>query len=304
MSFIGLTAEAENILLRQNVKAQKIVSLNVIHVGVDVRVKEITFPDQNYLLQNLLVANIKVEGLVNVEGQGKLFTLLSTLSEKVEEITISFDMLPSQRQERKATNADYNALELFFRLLKEASRGRVKKIKVLDIHNVKSVHQIKEAFGIEVLSTSVLDTLECSGEEVDFVVLPDKGLAQKVLALPSFEKFQSKYKVLVGDKSRDPSTGLLKYNGLHSFQGASIQEDLGVYSIKVIDDICDGGMTFILLAEKLRELFPNASLELIVSHGIFSGDKLSELFKRYSRVSCTNLYNSVNTPKIEGTRAL
>lgn len=302
MSFIGLTKDSESILLRRQIKAKKIISLNTINVSVSLLTKEITFPDQNYLLQSLLVASIKVEGLLNLEGQGKLFNLLSALSEKVEEINISFDMLPSQRQERKATNADYNALDLFFRLLKEASRSKVKKIEVLDIHNVQSILDIKETFGIDVLSTSVLDAED--DFEVDFVVLPDKGLARKLLALPSFEQYLKKHKVLVGDKTRDPSTGLLKYNGLHSWDGVEVKEDLGVHSIRVIDDICDGGMTFILLADKLKESFPNASLGLVVSHGIFSGDKLGELFQRYQRISCTNLYNSVNTPEVKGTGAL
>jgi len=37
-----------------------------------------------------------------------------------------------------------------------------------------------------------------------------------------------------------------------------------------VDDICDGGRTFIESAGLLREAYPEADIHLYVSHGIFS----------------------------------
>lgn len=38
----------------------------------------------------------------------------------------------------------------------------------------------------------------------------------------------------------------------------------------IIDDICDGGRTFIELAKKIRKINPNGDINLYVTHGIFS----------------------------------
>lgn len=56
----------------------------------------------------------------------------------------------------------------------------------------------------------------------------------------------------------------------------------------VLDDICDGGGTFIPLAKKLKETYPNiSSLELYVTHGIFSKG-LEPLKEHYDNVYSWN----------------
>lgn len=58
----------------------------------------------------------------------------------------------------------------------------------------------------------------------------------------------------------------------------------------VIDDICDGGATFIAIAEKLKPLKPK-SLSLMVSHGIFSKG-LKDLGSLYNNIYTTNSFKS------------
>jgi ribose-phosphate pyrophosphokinase len=41
----------------------------------------------------------------------------------------------------------------------------------------------------------------------------------------------------------------------------------------VIDDLCDGGATFISIAKVLKKVFPNPDLHLYVTHGGFSRGK-------------------------------
>ena len=67
--------------------------------------------------------------------------------------------------------------------------------------------------------------------------------------------------------------------------------DLGRRDVLIVDDICDGGRTFIAIAEELYKR--NAGrVFLAVSFGIFSNgfDELSENFKH---VYCTDLLRNV-----------
>jgi ribose-phosphate pyrophosphokinase len=57
----------------------------------------------------------------------------------------------------------------------------------------------------------------------------------------------------------------------------------------IIDDICDGGRTFIELAKAIQEQLPDAECYLCVTHGIFSNG-LKELTKYFKAIYCTNSY--------------
>ena len=55
----------------------------------------------------------------------------------------------------------------------------------------------------------------------------------------------------------------------------------------VVDDICDAGGTFLGIAKMLNNYNPTATLELVISHGIFSKG-IDELLKHYSTIYTTN----------------
>jgi ribose-phosphate pyrophosphokinase len=69
-----------------------------------------------------------------------------------------------------------------------------------------------------------------------------------------------------------------------------IEEDLDGQDAIVIDDICDGGRTFIELAKKLKERNVG-NLSLFVSHGIFSAG-INALSSHYGQIGTTNSMNS------------
>jgi ribose-phosphate pyrophosphokinase len=96
------------------------------------------------------------------------------------------------------------------------------------------------------------------------LISPDNGAAMRYDL--------SKYGVLTftGGKKRDPRTGAL--SGFEMSLN-SIDETAAFLALKaalIVDDICDGGGTFIGLAEEIRKLNPDIKLGLYVSHGIFS----------------------------------
>ena len=62
-----------------------------------------------------------------------------------------------------------------------------------------------------------------------------------------------------------------------------------VSSIIVIDDLCDGGGTFALTAGKLKELYPDAKLTIVVGHMV-NPKGIETLHDNYDQVYFTNTY--------------
>ena len=112
----------------------------------------------------------------------------------------------------------------------------------------------------------------------DALIAPDKGAAEKVM---------THYQVSLGT----PCHTLNKVR----LDGRVIYEDYPHDTIQgkvcVVDDICDGGATFLSLAEMLYRSQPNMSrLDLYVTHGIFSKGT-DELLKKYATIYVHNNMN-------------
>lgn len=91
------------------------------------------------------------------------------------------------------------------------------------------------------------------------LISPDAGAERKTL---HYAKALGLQHVVFARKKRDPLTGKLS-----GFQLDKIERP-GHYLI--IDDICDGGGTFLGLGEEFKKQQPESALHLFVTHGIFS----------------------------------
>ena len=86
------------------------------------------------------------------------------------------------------------------------------------------------------------------------LVCPDAGAEKKI------QKLKRPY--ISATKIRDPETGDITATHVYA-------DDLTGNKCFIVDDICDGGRTFIELGKVLREKGAE-SVELYVTHGIFS----------------------------------
>jgi phosphoribosylpyrophosphate synthetase len=93
------------------------------------------------------------------------------------------------------------------------------------------------------------------------LVLPDEG------ALKRYDLDKYGLPTVVGTKHRDARTGKLDGFGVLKCHRDFV--DVAMRAL-IVDDICDGGGTFIGLAEALLKINPDLKLYLYVSHGIFS----------------------------------
>lgn len=95
----------------------------------------------------------------------------------------------------------------------------------------------------------------------DVVVYPDDGASKR------YSQFLDKPS-LFAHKTRNQTTGQIEGIRLINFDALKLENK----KLLIIDDICDGGGTFIGLMQELKKYNP-AQVDLAVSHGIFSKGK-------------------------------
>jgi ribose-phosphate pyrophosphokinase len=123
-------------------------------------------------------------------------------------------------------------------------------------------------------------------DEEDQVVLvsPDAGAYKKVFDVA--QKFRIE-KIITATKVRDLKTGQI----LHTEVPVLDQHKHLKYVI--VDDICDGGRTFIEISKALRGSRPTAKIYLVVTHGIFSAG-FSELGDYFDGIYTTNSIKDIS----------
>lgn len=109
------------------------------------------------------------------------------------------------------------------------------------------------------------------------LVAPDAGARKKVEALAKAMHVP----IVFGTKKRDTATGALSGFGVEG----DVPSDR---PLLVVDDICDGGGTFIGLVKVLREK-TTQPIYLYVSHGLFTRGVQCLLDAGYQSVFCSNL---------------
>jgi ribose-phosphate pyrophosphokinase len=114
----------------------------------------------------------------------------------------------------------------------------------------------------------------------DFVLVsPDGGALKKVYKVA--DAIDYKGDVIVCSKSRDNEGRLTKTEV--PLEQKHIDRDF-----IIIDDICDGGRTFINIAERIKAM-SDSKIYLVVTHGIFSKG-FRELNKYFDGIYSTNSY--------------
>lgn len=107
----------------------------------------------------------------------------------------------------------------------------------------------------------------------EIVVAPDKGALHR--AETSAERAAGYHPILVMEKVRNPEDGHISGVAIQSVVPENYRDAPAI----IVDDICDGGRTFIGAGRALRDAL-TGPLRLYVTHGIFSNgfDELLEVF--------------------------
>ena len=111
------------------------------------------------------------------------------------------------------------------------------------------------------------------------LVSPDAGAYKKVFGVGQLFGIEN---IITASKVRDVKTGKILSTEL-----PSIKKYNDSMKYVIVDDICDGGKTFIELSKAIKEQKSDAKIYLIVTHGIFSKG-CDELMEHIERIYTTN----------------
>lgn len=118
------------------------------------------------------------------------------------------------------------------------------------------------------------------------LISPDGGALKKIYKVAAYLQ---DYEVVECSKSRDVKTG--KLSGFKVYT-----DDLNGRDCLIVDDICDGGGTFLGLAKELKA--KNAGdLYLAISHGIFSKG-FENLNKEFKKIFTTNSFKTIENKTV------
>lgn len=185
--------------------------------------------------------------------------------------------LPYSRADRRFINGDCEGLRTFLSLLAPS----VNELLTIDAHSLVAKQLFNNLVDIPPNNfiSKILRTYMYPFNEVT-LILPDEGAYNRYGSM-----FNGLLPVVHCTKHRDPETG--KLSGFEA-------PEVGTKSALVIDDICDGGGTFIGIANELKGKNPYLNtLNLYVTHGIFSKG-VDDLYKSgYSSIFTTNSFKTV-----------
>lgn len=188
-----------------------------------------------------------------------LAMLVDAIRREDRDAEISLEMLyfPYARQDRVCNRGESFSLKVIANFINSLGFARV---FVLDPHSdvlagcLDNMMVIDNSINVRNAVGNVLTMEDVS------LVSPDAGALKKVYQYA--KSFPYSIGVVRADKTRDVGTGKITGTVVYS-------EHLGNTDLVVVDDICDGGGTFFLLAEELRKI-TNGTVSLFVTHGLFT----------------------------------
>jgi ribose-phosphate pyrophosphokinase len=192
---------------------------------------------------------------------------------RVQNIILEIPYLLGARSDRKFSKGSVNYIKTVIAPIIN-SLG-VSSVIVQDPHSLAVENCINNVSFTSYLARMATNASVNSGRRF-VLVSPDEGAIKRTDEVASIVK---PFKVVRCMKNRDISTGKIKNVSV-------LADDLEGLPCIVVDDICDGGATFLGLAEALKA--KNAGdLYLCVSHGIFSKG-VDTLLQSYVEIHTTN----------------
>lgn len=223
-------------------------------------------------------------GLPNVVGPDAILARI-TNAEDIIKLNLAMDAaqcrtailpyLPYARADRAFTPGDCHGKEVFLKSL-NASR-----IYTLDMHSGANESGLVHNIQPTPLILEVLFNLPRHTQ----ILFPDEGARtrySKILPVP--------HAIYNAKKKRNAETG--------KFEGFEVPDMPGGPTV-IIDDICDGGGTFLGIAGEIYKHHPSPGpLYLYTTHGIYSNGAVEKLTEAFSCIYCANTFYETYDPPV------
>lgn len=194
---------------------------------------------------------------------------------------LSVQTMPDQRADRVEREGQTVAAVVAANMIGQSG---VQTVTIFDPHSQVCVNALNTHFGTDL---TVEDSTDCflealyhyedsdkvDYEDINVIVAVDKGAIKR--AEEAAQHFNAK--IIYADKRR--VKGKIVGHEIMATTDTITKYD----NIWVVDDLCDGGATFISIAKLLREEYEFNELNLYVTHGLFSRGK-SELQQYYNHI--------------------
>ncbi len=193
--------------------------------------------------------------------------------EGVTNIELFLPYFPYSRQDRVCQKGEAFSLKAVCQILHNTG---ISRILTYDLHsdvalclldNVANYNNHREVIDF-------VDYLGVTGPIA--LIAPDQGATKKVDAL--MKAYPDRFYTVVHCQKTRHESGFIGYAPIHN--------NIRDMTALVVDDLCDGGATFLSLADELRKCKVRQSY-LFVSHGIFSKGH-DELITNYRHIGTTN----------------
>lgn len=125
--------------------------------------------------------------------------------------------------------------------------------------------------------------------------LPIAGDKSAISIIEGYEHFWGREDKVIHFTKKRQSTGEIEIHLPERFVEKIEQSELPLI---IMDDLCDGGATFIAEADILRDLFPDKKIELFIYHGLFTKG-IEHVARHFDRIYMTNSYQEIVHPKVK-----
>jgi ribose-phosphate pyrophosphokinase len=208
-----------------------------------------------------------------------LLHLLEMFGDRVTQLVIPF--FPGARQDRTSDGMYPISARVFADAINHYG---VKQVVILDPHSDVTPALVKNV-SVYPITRWIANDIPMSMIGLKGIIAPDAGAQKRAFDVAAMRNLP----LIQCLKHRDPKTGKLS--------DVEVQKVFEQGEYLVVDDICDGGATFIGLADAWFAVNPETKLSLLVSHGIFSKGT-DELFARYSNIYTSDSFDQTNNPGV------
>lgn len=197
--------------------------------------------------------------------------------ECVKTINLILPYVPYARQDRVCCECEPNSLRVF-----------ADYINHLNFNTVTIIDPHSDVCGAVFNNVRILNQLSVINKDYDFIkrvvenvrfVSPDAGANKKTASLAKYFEHKD---FIRADKLRNLATGDIIETKVYC-------DDLKGQTIAIVDDICDGGRTFVELAKALKAKNADKVI-LYVTHGIFSKGEQTLLDNGIDEIWTTDSY--------------
>lgn len=195
----------------------------------------------------------------------------------VKYIEVFIPYIPYARQDRVMVKGEPLSIKVFTNIINSL---QLDKVIVYDAHSDVSnalLDRCQNITNYEMVNYAIKNELKYD----DFVLVsPDIGAYKKIEKLGKY--IGCKNPLVVGMKVRNLDTGDIIKSEIITHDDSTHKPHI------IVDDICDGGRTFMEIAAILKQK-NITNLSLIISHGIFSHNALENLHNAgYNKIFSSN----------------